>query len=54
MAVLRQEGLTRELPAHAVEHVFALGFALDQVRHHLADLARCVEEYAAPGRRNAA
>jgi hypothetical protein len=52
MAALRQEGLTRNLPAHVVEHVFALGFALDQVRHHLTDLARCVTEFAAPGRRN--
>jgi hypothetical protein len=51
MAALREEGLTRELPAHAVEHVFALGFALDQVRHHLVDLARCVDELSAPGRR---
>ena len=35
MAALRQEGLTRGLPAHAAEHVFALGFALDQMRQHL-------------------
>jgi uncharacterized membrane protein YccC len=51
MAALREEGLTRELPAHTVEHVFALGFALDQVRQHLADLARCVDELSASGRR---
>jgi hypothetical protein len=50
MAALRQQGLTRDLPAHAVEHVFALGFALDQVRHHLTDLARCVGEFASSGR----
>jgi hypothetical protein len=52
MAALRQQGLTRDLPAHAVEHVFALGFALDQVRHHLTDLARCVDEFASSGRHN--
>jgi uncharacterized membrane protein YccC len=51
MAALRREGLTRELPGHAVEHVFALGFALDQVRQHFTDLARCVAELAAPERR---
>jgi len=53
MAKLREGGFTRALPAHAVEHVFAIGFALDQIRHHLADLDRCVSELAAPGRRNA-
>lgn len=53
MAALRQEGLTRHLPAHAVEHVFALGFALDQLRHHFRDLARCVVELSASGRRKA-
>jgi hypothetical protein len=49
MAALRQEGLTRNLPSQVLEHVFALGFALDQMRHHLTDLARCVTEFAAPG-----
>jgi uncharacterized membrane protein YccC len=52
MAAMREEGLTRTLPAHEAEHVFALGFALDQVRHHFTDLARCVGEHSAPGRRN--
>jgi uncharacterized membrane protein YccC len=52
MARLREEGFTRGLSAHSAEHIFALGFALDQVRHHLADLARCVTELSAPGRRN--
>jgi hypothetical protein len=51
MAALRQEGLTRNLPSQVLEHVFALGFALDQMRHHLTDLARCVTEFATPGRR---
>ena len=53
MAALRQEGLTRGLPVHAAEHIFALGFALDQMRHHLRDLERCVTELSIPGRRNA-
>ena len=51
MAALRREGLTRGLSAHAAEHVFALGFALDQMRQHLADLARCLTELSASGRR---
>jgi uncharacterized membrane protein YccC len=49
MAAMRQEGLTRDLPAHSVEHIFALGFALDQVRQHFTDLSRCVSEFAAEG-----
>jgi uncharacterized membrane protein YccC len=52
MAALRHKGLTRDLPAHSVEQVFTLGFALDQLREHLADLARCVAEFSAPDRRN--
>jgi uncharacterized membrane protein YccC len=46
MAALRREGLTRELPDDAVERIFALGFALEQLRLHLRDLARCVGEFA--------
>ena len=46
MAALRQEGATRELPVDALEHIFTLGFALDQLRAHLKDLARCVSEFA--------
>ena len=53
MAALRHEGLTRDLPAHSVEQVFTLGFALDQLRQDLADLARCVAEFSAPDGRNA-
>jgi maleylacetate reductase len=52
MAALRREGLTRDLPTHSVEQVFALGFALDQLGQHFADLARCVAEFSAPGRNN--
>jgi uncharacterized membrane protein YccC len=46
MAALRQQGATRELPVDAVERIFTLGFALDQLRTHLKDLARCVSEFA--------
>jgi uncharacterized membrane protein YccC len=53
MAALRREGLTRELSAHDAEHVFALGFALDQLRQHFTDLARCLTELSASGRRKA-
>jgi uncharacterized membrane protein YccC len=45
-AALRRQGLTRELPDDAVERVFAVGFALDQLHPHLRDLARCLSEFA--------
>jgi uncharacterized membrane protein YccC len=45
-ATMRREGLTRDLPDEAVERIFALGFALDQLRRNLRDLARCVSELA--------
>jgi len=45
MAALRQTGATRELPADAVEHIFTLNFAFDQLRAHFKDLARCVSEF---------
>jgi uncharacterized membrane protein YccC len=46
-AVLRRQGLTRELPDEAVERIFAFGLALDQLALHLRDLARCIAELAA-------
>jgi hypothetical protein len=46
MAALRREGLTRPLPADDVERLFTLGFALDQLRQHFKDLARCVAEFS--------
>jgi hypothetical protein len=49
IAALRRQGLTRELPDDAVERIFAIGFALDQLHLHLRDLARCLAEFA-PGR----
>jgi uncharacterized membrane protein YccC len=43
---VRRDGLTRDMPGETVERLFALGFALDQVREHLADLHRVVGEWA--------
>ena len=43
-AAVRSEGLTRDLPVDAVERVFVLSFALEQLRQHLHDLDRCVRE----------
>jgi uncharacterized membrane protein YccC len=48
-AALRREGFTRALAEEAAERIFALGFALDQLRLHLRDLARCVAELARTG-----
>ena len=45
-AAIRREGLTRDLPDEAAERIFTLGFALDQMRWNLEDLARCVAEFA--------
>lgn len=47
----RGEGLTRPLPGSEIEPVFALGFALDQLRANFIDLRRCVADYAARPRR---
>jgi len=46
ITALRQQGLTRQLPDDAVERIFAIGFALDQLHRHLCDLARCLAEFA--------
>jgi uncharacterized membrane protein YccC len=48
LAVARRDALLRDLPTDAVERVFAVGFALDQLHENFADLARCVGEYARP------
>jgi hypothetical protein len=45
-AAIRREGLTLGLPVDTAERIFALGFALEQVRHNLRDLERCVRETA--------
>ena len=39
----------RDLPSDTVERVFALGFALEQLRQNFIDLARCATEFAQPG-----
>ena len=49
LAALRREGLTRSLSDDAVEQVFALAFALDQLRRNFNDLARCVAELSSSG-----
>ena len=46
IASLRSEGFTRPLSTTEVERLFALGFALEQLRRNLSDLARCVGELA--------
>ena len=43
-AAVRREGLTLGLPVDT--GIFALGFALEQVRHDLRDLEGCVREAA--------
>jgi hypothetical protein len=52
-AAMRREGLTRDLSDERVERLFALGFALEQLRRNFDDLARCVAEMtstnSAPG-----
>jgi uncharacterized membrane protein YccC len=46
IANVRHEGLTRCLPSEVTERFFALCFALEQMRHNLRDLHRCVAEWA--------
>jgi uncharacterized membrane protein YccC len=45
-ATVRGDGLTRCLPSEVTERFFALCFALEQMRHDLRDLHRCVAEWA--------
>jgi uncharacterized membrane protein YccC len=46
MAAIRRESLMRDMPGEVVERIFALGFALEQMRQNFRDLARCVAESA--------
>jgi uncharacterized membrane protein YccC len=46
MAALRREGLMRNLPDEAAERIFALGFALEQLKQNFGDLNRCVTDFA--------
>jgi hypothetical protein len=48
---VRREGLTLPLTNNEIEPVFALGFALEQLRQNFIDLQRCVQDYARPGRK---
>jgi len=43
---LRQAGQFRKLRTDDVERLYATGFALEQTRLNLADLDRCVDEWA--------
>ena len=49
VASLRRDGLTRALSRDEVERLFALGFALEQLRRHFSDLERCSSELAGDG-----
>jgi hypothetical protein len=44
----RAEGLTLPLTSNEVEPLFALGFALEQLRQNFIDLRRCVNDHARP------
>jgi hypothetical protein len=46
IAALRRDGVTRSLSGNAMESLFALGFALDQMHRNFKDLERCVAEWA--------
>ena len=43
---LRRERLTRTLSGAEVEQLFALGFVFEELRRNLADLERCVRDWA--------
>ena len=38
-------GGSTHLSAGQLEHLFALGFVIDQLQRNIVDLARCVEEW---------
>jgi hypothetical protein len=46
IAMLRQDGTLRALPSETVGRIFALGFALDQLRENLGDLTNRATEFA--------
>jgi hypothetical protein len=48
IAAIRSEGLMRVLPGDALEHLFTLGFALEQLHQHFRDLGQWVSEWARP------
>ena len=50
IVALRNQGLTHTLSVAGVEQLFTLGFALEQMHRNVADLERCVNEWARPSR----
>jgi hypothetical protein len=48
VAQARRDSMTINLSVDAVEHLFSLGFALDQLRRNFADLERCTKDYGRP------
>jgi len=50
ISALRSEGLTRTLSSAEVEHLFALGFALEQLHQNFCDLERCIQDWVRPSR----
>jgi uncharacterized membrane protein YccC len=48
IAAIRREGLMRTMSGEALEHLFTLGFALEQLHQHLRDLKQWVTEWAGP------
>ena len=55
IGAIRAAGLTQGLPAGDLEHIFGLGFALQQLQHNFTDLQRVVQDWergsALPGKR---
>ena len=50
IAAIRAEGLMRVLPGEALEHLFTLGFALEQLHQHFRDLEQWVTVCARPAK----
>jgi uncharacterized membrane protein YccC len=48
IAAIRREGLTRTMSGDVLEHLFTLGFALEQLHQHFRDLERWVTECGRP------
>jgi Fusaric acid resistance protein-like len=48
IAAIRREGLMRTMSGDALEHLFTLGFALEQLHQHFRDLERWVTECGQP------
>jgi uncharacterized membrane protein YccC len=50
IAAIRREGLMRSMSGDALEHLFTLSFALEQLHQHFKDLKQWVTEWARPAR----